>query len=304
MAAIPLADDHRIHELAALLARHSPQEGICATRIPRLHAIRQAAPGEELLHALHPPAVCIVAQGAKRVMLRDEAYTYDATRFMVFTTDLPVSAQVTQARFDAPYLCFRLDLDAAEVSELVAQQGPPPAGVRGSRGTGRGLYLSQVNDGMLDAAIRLMRLLDTPDDAAALAPLAMRELVYRLLRSEQGHRLAQVARADSVAHRVLRAIGWLKQHYAEPLRVDALARHCGMSASSLHHHFRAVTAMSPLQYQKQLRLQEARRLLVAEGIEVSRAGYSVGYESASQFSREYSRLFGVPPSRDGQRAAG
>ncbi|MFN6996171.1 MAG: AraC family transcriptional regulator N-terminal domain-containing protein [Aquincola tertiaricarbonis] len=288
-------DGGRIHELAGLVARHAPRDGICPTSIPRLSAIKLSAPGEELVHALHQPAVCIIAQGAKRVMLRDEIYSYDASRFLVFSTDLPVSAQVTHASFHEPYLCFRLDLDPAEVSELVLQLGPPAAP---RARTSRGLFLSNVTDGMLDAAIRIMRLLDSPEDAAMLAPLAARELVYRLLRSEQGERLAQIARADSHASRVMRAVTWLKTHFAEPLKVDDLARECCMSTSSLHHHFRAVTSMSPLQYQKQLRLQEARRLLLSDGIEVSRAGYTVGYESASQFSREYSRLFGLPPSKD------
>jgi len=295
---LPSPDATRIRELAALVERHAPQEGICATSIPRVSAIKLSSPSDELVHALHQPSVCIIAQGAKRVMLRDEVYTYDASRFLVFSTDLPISAQVTHARFNEPYLCFRLDLDPAEISELVLQLGPAAA-ARSS--TSRGLFLSEVTDGMLDAAIRIMRLLDSPEDAATLAPLATRELVYRLLRSEQGERLAQVARADSHANRVMRAVTLLKSNFAEPLKVDDLARECCMSTSSLHHHFRAVTSMSPLQYQKQLRLQEARRLLLSEGMEVSRAGYTVGYESASQFSREYSRLFGVPPSKDVSR---
>jgi len=294
----PPPDSARIRELAALVARHAPNEGICSTSIPRLSAIKLSAPSDELVHALHPPAVCIIAQGAKRVMLREEVYTYDASRFLVFSTDLPISAQVTHAKFNEPYLCFRLDLDPSEVSELILQLGAPPAP---RPATSRGLFLSNVSNGMLDAAIRLMHLLDSPEDVAALAPLAVRELVYRLLRSEQGERLAQVARADSHAGRVTRAIAWLKSNFAEPMTLDGLARECCMSTSSLHHHFRAVTSMSPLQYQKQLRLQEARRLLLSEGIEVSKAAYSVGYESASQFSREYSRLFGASPSKDASR---
>lgn len=291
----PPAGTQRLAELAGLLLRHAPREGTCATAVPGLSAIRYARPSEETAHALLHPAVCIVAQGAKRVMLGEETYCYDAARFLVFTTDLPISAQVTQASFAAPYLCFQLDLDMTDVAELALQMGPP---AKAPAGTRRGLFLSRVSDDMLDAALRLMRLLDAPDDAAALAPLARRELVYRLLRSEQGPRLAEAARGDSHAGRVRRAIAWLKAHFMEPLRVDDLAREVGMSASSLHHHFKGVTSLSPLQYQKQLRLQEARRLLLAEGVEVSTAGFAVGYESASQFSREYSRLFGLPPSRD------
>lgn len=298
----PAVDADRVRELATRVARHAPSDGVHATAIPRLHAIRISAPSDELVHALHQPAVCIIAQGAKRVFLGDETYAYDASRFLVFSADLPVSAQVTHASREVPYLCFRLDFDPVDVSELVLQLGSPAEPPRSLRPpTSRGLFLNDVTDGMLDAALRLMRLLDAPEDAPTLAPLAARELVYRLLRSEQGERLAQVARADSQAGRVLRGIAWLKTHFAEPLRVDDLARECCMSTSSLQHHFRAVTSMSPLQYQKQLRLQEARRLLLAGGMEVAKAGYAVGYESPSQFSREYSRLYGRPPSKDASR---
>ena len=288
----------RVRELARLLQRHAPREGICPTAIPRLSSIRLSSPSDELVHALHQPAVCIIAQGAKRVTLRDEVYSYEASRFLVFSADLPITAQVTHASPDAPYLCFRLDLDPAEIAEMVLklQSVAPPRAA-----TCRGLYLSHVDDGMLDAALQMMRLLDMPNDATTLAPLAAQELIYRLLRSEQGDHLAQAFRVNSHAHRIARAIGWLKANFAQPLRIGALARDVHMSVSSLHHHFRAITAMSPLQYQKQLRLQEARRLLLAGGAEVSKAGFAVGYESASQFSREYSRLFGVPPSRDAQR---
>jgi AraC-like DNA-binding protein len=154
---------------------------------------------------------------------------------------------------------------------------------------------------MLDAVVRLVRLLGAPEDIPALAPLAVRELMYRLLRSEDGWRLRQIAASDGQARRIARAIGWLKQHFAEPLRIDAFARELHMSPSSLHHHFKAITAMSPLQYQKQLRLQEARRLMFSESLDATSAALRVGYESASQFSREYSRLFGDPPARDQRR---
>jgi AraC-like DNA-binding protein len=295
--------------LSAMLARHAPREGVWPTALPRVWVIRLDGPGGELAHAVQPAALCLIAQGAKEVRLGDERYVYDAARFMVFTTDLPVSGRVIEASPERPYLCLRLDFDAEEVAELVARSGPPKAPAPsaghgaddGADDTSRGLFVSAITPDMLDAADRLMRLLDHPEDHAALAPMAMRELVYRVLRSEQGERLAQVARADSQTQRVQRAIRWLKAHYAKPLRIEALAKEAHMSASSLHHHFRALTSMSPLQYQKQLRLQEARRLLIAEGLEVARAGHAVGYESPSQFSREYSRLYGAPPSRDAAR---
>lgn len=315
-----MAATEAIADLGAMLRRHAPREGLWPTALPRVWAIRLDAPGGELAHAVQPASLCVIAQGAKEVRLGDERYVYDAARFMVFTTDLPVSGRVIDATPERPYLCLRLDFDPEEVAELVARSGPPrgptaappvtsfraaaepvSATGRGAEDTGRGLFVSAVTPDMLDAAGRLVRLLDHPEDHAALAPMAMRELVYRVLRSEQGERLAQVARADSQTQRVHRAIRWLKANYAQPLRIEALAREAHMSASSLHHHFRALTSMSPLQYQKQLRLQEARRLLIAEGLEVARAGHAVGYESPSQFSREYSRLYGSPPSRDAGR---
>jgi AraC-like DNA-binding protein len=285
--------------LATLLARHAPRDGLWETAFPRLWTIRFSAPGGEFAHAVQPASLCLILQGAKEVLLGEERYVYDAARFMVFTTDLPISARVIEATPERPYLCLRFDFDPEEVSELVARSGAPKmAAPPSGDDTGRGVFVSAMTPDMLDAAGRLLRLLDHPEDQAALAPMAMRELVYRVLRSEQGERLAQVARTDSQTQRVHRAIRWLKAHYAQPLRIESLAKEAHMSASSLHHHFRALTSMSPLQYQKQLRLQEARRLLIAEGLEVARAGHAVGYESPSQFSREYSRLYGAPPSRD------
>jgi AraC-like DNA-binding protein len=297
-----LATAPLLAELCRLLARHAPVDGVHDTGIPGVAAVRASQPGEEIGHALHQAALCLIAQGAKRVLLGEEVYVYDASRHLVFSVDLPIGAQVMRATPDEPYLCFRLDLPAQAVADVLLKTGaaaaPPPSAPTAAV---RGLFLSRTGAPLLDAVVRLLRLLDAPDDAAALAPLVQQEIIYRLLRSDEGPRLARVAHADSQAHRVARAIGWLKAHYAEPLRIEALARQVNMSASSLHHHFRAVTAMSPLQYQKQLRLQEARRLLLGEVSDAASAGHRVGYESPSQFSREYARLFGVPPARDAQR---
>lgn len=289
----------QIAELARRLDQQVDADGIWPTAIPGLSVIRFSQPSQEIAHALHQPAVCIIAQGAKRVMLRDEVFNYDASRFLVFSVDLPISAQITEATKEVPYLCFRLDLDPAIISGLLLRTDRVGSGAIDA--CDRGLYLSPVTEPMVDAAIRLMELLEAPEDAAVVAPLAVQELHYRLLRSEQGGRLASIAQADSHAHRIARVIAWLKTHFAEPLSVGDLARIAHMSTSSLHLHFRHVTSMSPLQYQKLLRLQEARRLLVGTTTEVSEACYRVGYESASQFSREYSRLFGLAPSRDAQR---
>jgi len=297
----PDAPGHRqvsgVAELAALMGRFATSDGVHATAIERMSLLRFSQRNEPV-HTVHEPAVCIIAQGCKQVMLAEEVYLYDASRYLVVSVDLPVTGRLVQATPEAPYLCLRLDLDPGEIAALLLQSGVPAPGPQRAS---RGLYLSEASPSMLDAVIRLVRLLDTPEDIPALAPLAVREILYRLLRSEEGWRLRQIATPDSQAQRIARAIGLLKAQFAQPLRIDDLAREVHMSPSSLHHHFRAVTAMSPLQYQKQLRLQEARRLMLSENMDAATASYHVGYESPSQFSREYSRLFGDSPARDLRR---
>jgi AraC-like DNA-binding protein len=288
----------QLQELAELLLACAPNDGIHPTGLPGVCAIRVSRPGDELTHALHRPAVCLIAQGAKRVMLRDEVYAYDPSRVLVFSVDLPISAQVTDASPARPYLCFRLDVDPVQVADLVMQAATTH---KASDDTSRGLFLSSATPELLDAVLRLMRLSRSPQDVALLAPLAVREILIRLLMSPEGERLAGIGRADGHVSRVAKAIAWLKENHAEPFRVEDLARRVHMSASSFHQHFRALTAMSPLQFQKQLRLQEARRLMLAEGKDAATASHRVGYESPSQFSREYARLFGAPPMRDIQR---
>lgn len=284
-------------ELCRRIERHTPGEGLFETAIPGLFFARLTQPSG-MSRALHNPALCVIAQGAKHVMLADELYVYDALRYLVVSLDLPVCGQVVEASPQMPYLSFRLDFDAAEIADLMLQVGPIETGTQRSA---RGMFLGRTNDGLLDAMLRLMRLLDTPEDIPVLAPLARQEILYRTLKGEQGWRLGQIALADSQTQRIARAIAWLREHYAEPLRIEEVAREVHMSTSSLHHHFKAVTALSPLQYQKQLRLQEARRLLMSEAVDAATAGHRVGYESPSQFSREYSRLFGTPPARDQRR---
>lgn len=290
--------DPQVQELASLLLGCAPGDGLHATGLSGVCAIRLSRPGEELAHTLHQPAVCVIAQGAKNVLLREESYAYDPRSVMVYSVDLPISAQVTKASRQQPYLCFRLDIDPVQVADLLLHVEPPRSSVRRPS---RGVYLTPATPELLDAVLRLMRLVRTPDEAPMLAPLATREILYRLLRSADGERLAAVARADTHAGRVAKAIAWLKENHDKPLRVEELARQVHMSPSSFHHHFREVTAISPLQYQKQLRLQAARRLMLAEGVDAATASHRVGYESPSQFSREYARQFGAPPSRDIQR---
>ncbi|OJT18637.1 AraC family transcriptional regulator [Archangium sp. Cb G35] len=293
----PRSRNPRMAELAQAIERFAPRDGVHPTAIERMGLIRSSRPGEPV-HVLHQPALCIIAQGSKQVMLGEDVYEYDASRHLVVSVDLPITGQVLQATSQMPYLCFRLDLDPGELADMLLQARlPAPA----QRTSARGMYLGDTCPLLLDAVLRLMRLLDTPEDIPALAPLAMREILYRLLKGEHGWRLNQIVTANSQAQRIARVIGWLKEHFAEPLRIEDIAREVHMSTSSLHHHFKAVTAMSPLQYQKQLRLQEARRLMLSEDVDAATAGFRVGYESPSQFSREYSRLFGAPPARDQRR---
>lgn len=289
----------QLRELADLLLACAPHDGVHATGLADVSAIRVSEPGDELTHALHHPAVCLIAQGAKRVLLRDEAYAYDPSRVLVFAVDLPISAQVTEASPVQPYLCFRLDIDPVQVADILVQAPSPARPAK--MAVSRGLYLTPSTTELLDAVLRLMRLTKMPEDAALLAPLAVREILIRLLKSPEGERLASIGRGDAHVNRVAKAIAWLKENHSEPLRIEELAQRVHMSASSFHHHFRGLTAMSPLQFQKQLRLQEARRLMLAEGTDAATASHRVGYESPSQFSREYARRFGAPPARDIQR---
>jgi AraC-like DNA-binding protein len=243
---------------------------------------------------VYVPSLCVVAQGSKEVLLADETYRYDPAQCLLVSVDLPVSARVVEASPARPCLMLRVTLDTAAVGEFLADGlTDPPGGP-----PGLGLAVTPMEPSLVDAVGRLVALLDTPNDVAPLAPLVLREITYRVLTGPQGARLRQMAAAGGPAHRIARAIRWLKDHFTDPLSVETLAKSVRMSPSAFHLHFKGVTALSPLQYQKRLRLQEARRLMLAEGMDAAGAAYRVGYESPSQFSREYRRLFGAPPRQD------
>lgn len=281
-------------ELADRVARNTRQEGLNDTAVPGLSLIRATAPSQPLPSVYHP-SLCVVVQGRKRALLGDEVYVYDPLHYLVVSMTLPVTGQILDATPAQPYLCLRVDIDPLLVNELLTQLGPS-APARES--PARPLFLARTSAPLLDAVLRLARLLDTPEEAAVLAPLALREIHYRVLTGELGERLCHLCEVDGPSQRIARAIELLKQRYAEPLRVEDLATAAHMSPSSLHQRFKAVTTMSPLRFQKQLRLQEARRLMLSDGLEAAAAGHRVGYESPSQFSREYRRLFGAPPRRE------
>jgi len=281
--------------LAQRIARHAPRDGVFPLRIPGTYVVRRAAPTSEPVRATLGPSLCIVAQGAKLMMLGSEVLEYDPERMLVFTVDLPVSGQLSRASWKEPFLGFRLDLDPSRVAELAARVYPhgipKPDDVRG-------LFVGQSTDAIVDAATRLLDLMAQPQDADLLGPLLIDEILIRLLRSQVGPRVAQIAEPRSGVHRVAQAVTWMRAHFAQPVTVDDMAESAGMSASSFHHHFKAVTSMSPLQYQKVLRLHEARRLMLFQHMEVSEACHRVGYLSPSQFTREYGRFFGSAPTKD------
>lgn len=284
-----------VKRLASLLHAQTPSDGTFELCIPGVHATRASLQSGELVHGLHRPALCIIAQGAKAVMLGQDVYEYDASRMLVFSVDMPIAAQIQSASPSVPYLGLRLDIDTqrvAELSTMVYPNGLPK--VRENYAA----YLTQANESILDAVARLIELMADPVEAKLLAPLVMDEIFIRLLRSPLGGRLAQIGYAKSEVHRVAKAVSWIRNNFSQPMKVDELAELAHMSASSLHKHFKSVTAMSPVQYQKVLRLQEARRLMMATGIDVSTASQRVGYISPSQFSREYARFFGSTPTKD------
>lgn len=269
------------------------QENV-ATPIQNLFLFRREAPTHPCACVVEPSIVFVV-QGAKQLLIGDRAYAYDRERFLITSLDLPASSQVLEASSDMPCLGLALRLDLRVIAEMVAHSDMPPPRDRVNEASA---ILGALTHTLLEPFSRLLDLLDEPASIAMLAPLIEREIHYRLLMSDQGARVRQIASMDSQRHRIARAIDWLKSNYAESLRIDDLAAHVHMSASSLHHHFRQLTAMSPLQYQKWLRLHEARHLMLNARLDAASAAFRVGYESASQFSREYGRLFGAPPKRD------
>ena len=278
-------------ELCALITRHCRHD-ITPTAIPRLVLTRASTP-TALTAAVYHPLLCVVARGRKRIFLGREEFFYDANSYLVASVDLPVSGQVVEA----PCLGATLALEPATLAALLLEM--PPAGA--PRATAKALAVHPLENNLLDPLLRLLRLLDRPGDISVLAPLIEREILYRLLGGPRGGMLRQLALPSSQLSQVSRAIHLIRQRYDQKLRVESLARAAGMSVTSFHRHFRAVTTMSPLQFQKRIRLQEARRMLLSREVEAARVGFDVGYESASQFSREYRRLFGAPPGRDAAR---
>lgn len=284
----------RLAALATLTEKYSRGDGIHATAIPQVRCIRLSAPNMRL-PAAYEPSLCVILQGSKQVLLQEEIYRYVPLQFLAVSVDLPLLGQVLEATAERPYLCLQIGLDPHLFADLIASSGAAVAPRHDSR---RGVFVGQMDATMQEAVLRLARLLETPQDIAMLAPMMLREIHYRLLTGAHGASIAQIAIAGSNANRIAQVIRRMKAHLAAPVRIEELAAMANMSPSSFHQHFKAITAMSPLQYHKRLRLMEARQILLSEDVDAASTAYRVGYESAAQFSREYSRMFGSPPMRD------
>lgn len=286
-----------LSKLADILGRHAHSDGIHESPIKGVGLIRSSSPTMPM-PVVYEPTLCLVAQGRKQVVLGTTAYVYDAAQYLVASVDLPVMGSVIEASEAKPYLCLRLNLDMAALSDLAIRHAAADAD---GREPPVGIALNETTPELLDAAVRLAGLLDTPSDIDALAPLVVREILYRLLTGPGNGLIRHMAQANSRLNQIARAIVWIRARYTEAWNIDEVADVAGMSRSGFHAHFKAVTSMSPLEFRTQLRLQEARRIMVAEAMDAASAGFRVGYESPSQFSRDYGRAFGMPPAKDAHR---
>ncbi|WP_211326595.1 AraC family transcriptional regulator [Paenibacillus flagellatus] len=287
-------------ELAALIERHAPTDGSHETAVPALRFIR-ATDTYGTVHSVYTPSLCIIAQGAKTASLADERYRYDPASYLVTSVHLPIAGRVVRASPEEPYLGLHLGFGTDDILDLAEEFDPASYG---GTEVERGIGIDTLTPELLDAVVRLVRLLDSPQDVPVLAPLVIRETLYRVMQGKLRRMMLTFAAAGSHSHRIAGAIRLIRRDFDKPLRIERLAKEVHMSASALHKHFKKATAMSPLQYQKAIRLQEARRLLLAESLEAADAAFRVGYESPTQFSREYARMFGLPPISDVQSVRG
>lgn len=284
-------------ELLQIIEKFTPADGTYDTQVPGLRLIR-ASRLSEPVYSVYEPSLCIMAQGSKVVMLGQEVYQYNTNSYLTASAHLPITGQVMEASRETPYLSLQILFDMNQILDVIQASGEA---IRARSEASRGLKVSRMNDTLLDAVLRLVKLVETPQDIPLLAPYTIREIIYRLLQNECNTSLKQFAVTGSYAQRIAGVVEKLNRDFAKPLRVDELAAEARMSASSLYEYFKEVTGMSPIQFQKHIRLQEARRLLFSGSIDAAEAAFQVGYESPSHFSREYARMFGLPPVRDVRR---
>ena len=279
-------------EIVERMSRLLPEDGKIDI-FPNLLLIRSSVPAEPV-QSIYQPSFCFVAQGRKRASVGGEVFLYDPFHYLIFTVDLPVAFQIEAPSKELPYLGMSLNLDSALVASVIVESG-----IRIKKGDAsvKAMNVSAIEADLLEAVARFVRIAETPADGKVLAPLVIKEIIYRLLAGGQGARLAHLLTASDT-RRISKAIGRLREHFNEPLKIEDIARELGMSVSGFHHHFKSVTAMSPLQFQKQIRLQEARRLMLGEDLDAASAGFRVGYEDPAYFCRDYKKIFGAPPQRD------
>jgi AraC-like DNA-binding protein len=287
-----------IATLAKFIGEVVPRDATVALRMPGIHAARVSQPNHEAVHLVQQASLCLVAQGAKSVVIGEDTYRYEGGQMALYSVDVPIVGRVTRASHAEPYLVLMIDLDAEKIAELVPKVFPD--GVSKPRDT-RALYVGDADAHIIDAAARLVELIEQPVEAEVLAPLVRDEILIRLLRSPMGSRVAHIGQAGSSMQRIASAVSWLRTNFDQPANIEELAKLVNMSVTSFHRQFKAITGMSPLQYQKTLRLQEARRLMLTSMMDAGAAGRRVGYMSAAQFSREYSRFFGSAPTKDVSR---
>jgi len=281
-------------QLVALVMRHTESNGVHPTAIDRL-SFGRSDTMSTTTYSVDDPRLILIVQGEKEVLLGEETHPYCAGQYLIHSVALPISGRLVEATPDKPCLALKLSLDLMQLCDLVAQMS---FSVAKQENSVRGLWVSNADASLIECVLRLVKLLETPQDIPILAPIMLRELYYRLLIGEQSEAVRQIATSGSSMQRIASAIQLIKAEFTRSMRIEDLANQVKMSTSSFHQHFKQVTSMSPLQYQKQLRLLEARRLMVTEDFDAISAAYQVGYESPSQFSREYSRMFGAPPIRD------
>ncbi|WP_196603889.1 AraC family transcriptional regulator [Pectinatus haikarae] len=284
-------------ELARLIERYVVQDGAYETAVPSLFFFRQSSVNEPR-HIFHQPSLCIIFQGGKEICLAAERFRYGPADYLISSVGLPVTGQVIEASPNVPYLSLKLEFTPNQIVEII---NASEAKTRLKEDNKHAMYVCRIEAPLLDAVARLARLVDTPEDIPVLAPLFTKEIFYRVLQGAHGNILKQFAIEGSYAYQVRKIVKQITQNYDQTLRIEELAKIANMSVPTLHRHFKEITAMSPIQFQKQLRLQEARQLLLSETIDAADAAFRVGYESPSQFSREYSRMFGLPPKEEIKR---
>lgn len=286
-----------LKQISHIIDKYSDKEGIANTAIDCLHFYKVTTAGVRTA-SVYTPCVCFIVQGSKEMTLENEVYKYSDLNYLAVSVELPATGCVVTAKPEKPYMCVQVDIDPIQISDIISKSGIE---IVPETATDRGVFVGEMDEGITDSVLRLVKLLDSPQDAQFLAPLVTAELFYRLLTSPNGRRIAKLAVAGGNMQKIAEVIKNLKTNLSKSFSVEELAQMANMSQSTFHHHFKEVTAMSPLQFQKKLRLTEARRIMIAETADAASTAYRVGYESPSQFSREYSRMFGAPPAADAAR---